>query len=65
MHSAYRLKKFIDPAKSKLLDEKIKQKNSSDAKNNKLISDEKRNKELEKRKAKQKEDNLIKTAIEK
>jgi hypothetical protein len=36
---AYRLKKLVDPAKSKFLDEKLKKRNSSDANFNELISD--------------------------
>jgi hypothetical protein len=48
VHSAYRLKKFVDPANSKFLDKKEKQKNSLDESNNKLILDERKNKELRK-----------------
>ena len=63
LHSAYRLKKFIDPANSKFLDEKIKQRESTDGEENEFITDRRRNEELERKNEKLKWDNLIKAAI--
>ena len=49
VHLAFRLKKFVDLAKSKFQNEKIKQENSSNANTNELILDKRRNKEFERK----------------
>jgi hypothetical protein len=48
-NSAYRLYKFVDPAKSRFLIEKIKNVNNSNANENELILDSRRSKELKQR----------------
>ena len=57
--------KFIDPANSKFLDDKIKQKEATNGEENEFITDRRRNEELERKNEKLKRDNLIKAAIEK
>jgi hypothetical protein len=58
VHSALRLKKFVDLANSKFLDEKERQKISSNGNDNELILDRRGNEALEKQEKKQREENL-------
>ena len=60
IHSAYRLKKFINPADSKFLDEKKKKMKSSDkGEENKLVTDQLANEERVRAQLKRTQDNLI------
>ena len=61
----YRLKKFIDPANSKFLDDKIKQRETTNGEENEFITDRRKNEQTEEKIEKLKRDNLIKAAIEK
>ena len=65
IHSAYRLKKFIDPAYSNFLDDKIKQRETTNGEDNEFITDRQKNEQTEEKIEKLKRDNLIKAAIEK
>jgi hypothetical protein len=65
INSAYRLKKIIDPNKSKILNEKNIKSNLSEEQDNKIMMDKKWNQAKEQNDVKRRENNLIKAEIEK